>query len=46
VNDSDMDVEEQDYLEEFRGVSIKMEFILEDKEFVYSSMIAYTIELI
>jgi len=41
-----MDVEEQDYLEEFRGVSIEMEFILEDEEFVYSSMIVYTIELI
>jgi len=41
-----MDVEEQDYLEEFREVLIEMEFSLEDEEFIHSSMITYTIELI
>ena len=46
LQESEMEVEEQDSLEGFKGVSIEMEFKLDHEDLANASIIAYTIELI
>ena len=46
LNESDIEVEEQNLLQTFRGASIEMEFTLDDEDLVNASIIAYTIDLI
>ena len=46
LQEYDMDIDERNYFEGFRGVSIEMHFSLEDEKWAKASIIEYTIELI
>ena len=46
LNELDVEVEEQNRVEGFRGMSLKMDFNIKDEDLTNALMITYAIELI